>query len=343
MKKLLIRFSVIFAFHVIFKAFDRSFNFFSEITERGIYFSIFFISFWMIIWFLGDLLNQNLKIKSENKNLKVLFHIPLAFLGGLMTSRIYYHYDVLWYGNGAGWEENSYINPELSVSLTIGYIIVYGIHNYFHKELELKEKALTLKQIEKEKANAELIALKSQLEPHFLFNNLGVLSSLIHEDIQLADDFIVKLSRVLRFVIEKNDKVVIPLKEELTLVDNYFFLLKTRFPNSISLTIKNEGNQESFLPATSLQTLIENAIKHNKHSKEEPLAIHVEIGDEAIVVKNNLNKRNKEVISTSLGLKNLQKRFEILNNSKIEIEKTAEEFKVKIPLLKQTDYENINH
>jgi sensor histidine kinase YesM len=200
-----------------------------------------------------------------------------------------------------------------------------------------KEKLLLLKeQLEKEHVISQNESLRSQINPHFLFNSLNVLSSLIHEDTDKAEEFIEEFASVYRYVLDLSNKQVVPLKKELDFIHSYFFLQQIRFGDHLKIEMHLNDNNDNFLILPlSLQLLVENAIKHNKISKEHPLTITIEIENDYLVVKNNLQIRNETIVSTGIGLKNIRERYFLYNKSQPIFEKTNDEFIAKIPLIKE--------
>jgi LytS/YehU family sensor histidine kinase len=210
---------------------------------------------------------------------------------------------------------------------------------------EVNEKQLKTIKLEKENTIAQYKSLKAQIEPHFLFNSLSVLASIVHTDANLASNFIIKLSKTLRYIIEKNEFTLVPLKEELAVVEDYFYLVKTRFGEGIEMSIDVDEKRfaESYIPPASIQLLIENAIKHNKQSDEEPLRIEIKCDSEYITIQNNLNKITTDKESTHVGLKNIKQRYKLLSNKDVLIHKSNDNFIVKLPVLNQSHYEDFNH
>jgi sensor histidine kinase YesM len=175
--------------------------------------------------------------------------------------------------------------------------------------------------------------LKSQINPHFLFNSLNTMASLISTRPESAQLFISKLASIYRYIIENSIKDSVPLETELDFIRDYFFLYQIRDENKISLDI-NIGNYAGFkIMPVSLQSLVENAIKHNKATKEEPLRISVYLEGGFVVVSNNLQKMATQFKSTGTGLKNLSERARLATGKSILVEENADSFTVKIPLL----------
>jgi len=176
--------------------------------------------------------------------------------------------------------------------------------------------------------------LKNQVNPHFLFNSLNTLSSLIAGRPDDAEKFIQKLSSIYRYILENSKKDRVALKTELDFISDYFELHKVRDKEKIIMDINTPGISEFSIIPVSLQILIENAIKHNMTTRENPLRISIEIEGQYIVVKNNLQKLGTSLDSTKIGLKNLGERVKLISKKDLIIEETNDFFIVKVPLLK---------
>ena len=187
--------------------------------------------------------------------------------------------------------------------------------------------------LREEKLIFQYETLQSQVNPHFLFNSLNSLSSLIRKDIDLSELFVLKLSSVYRFILDNREKELVPLSGELDFVNNYFFLQQLRDGDKIIL--KNETDNVSGLQIVpvSIQLLVENALKHNISTRKQPLeiTIHME-GIDKITVRNNLQKKNQLEPSSKIGLKNLNERCRLILGRELEIQETVNEFVVKIPV-----------
>jgi LytS/YehU family sensor histidine kinase len=175
--------------------------------------------------------------------------------------------------------------------------------------------------------------LKNQVNPHFLFNSLNTLSSLISSRPETADKFIDRLSSIYRYILDNSQRDKVSLSEELAFIKDYFFLHQIRDEDKIMLDITvSEKEKYSIIPV-SLQILVENAINHNMATRENPLKISIYVEAEYIVVKNNLQKKSIPYKSTQIGLRNLSERVKIISARSIIIEETSDVFIVKIPLL----------
>ena len=242
------------------------------------------------------------------------------------------------------WSEVPIFNPELTMSLFSIYMMIFTADVFFTSTLKRKEDQLKMEKLKRENTLAQYLVLKSQIEPHFLFNSLSVLSSLIHTNVDLAEEFLLRLSKTLRYVIEKNELALVPLQEEIRFVDDYFFLIRHRFDKGIVFenTLDKSIVQNSYIPPASLQLLIENAIKHNKFTIEKPLRISLYNDEKQIVVKNNIDLRDDIVESTNQGIQNLTQRFSYFSEQAVNIVITESDFTISMPILTKTDYERFN-
>lgn len=270
----------------------------------------------------------------------------ITLLIGCMIVTILIRYANVWfYDKTLFW---GYIFPSegylYSIFVGLLYVvIVAGIYEglyYFHKSKQLLEEKEALK---RENLQTQLDSLKAQINPHFLFNNLSSLSSLIVEDQEKAVTFVNELSSVYRYLLQANEKNLVPLKKELDFLKDYYHLLKTRFGEGVNLEIEVKEDQQNYLlPPLTLQLLLENAVKHNTVLPEKPLMIrmYADEGDNLVVV-NNLQKKNMAVQSNKLGLKTIVSKYKLMNKGPVLIKETGSVFQVMIPLIKNNIYESV--
>lgn len=200
---------------------------------------------------------------------------------------------------------------------------------------ELTEANTQLLRLQKENLQSQFDVLKQQVNPHFLFNSLNVLISLIKLEPSLAETFTERLAKVYRYVLENRDENLVPVKTEMDFLRAYIFLIDTRFQGKVHIQIDFDEEKESrvILPL-SLQLLIENAIKHNTFSTKSPLTIRLFIDDEDYLnVVNNLQIREKHIASTGIGLQNIRSRYALICDKEPAFRQTEKEFIAKIPLL----------
>lgn len=174
--------------------------------------------------------------------------------------------------------------------------------------------------------------LKSQVNPHFLFNSLNTLSSLVHSNPSLSEEFIRKLSNIYRYILENQEKDMVPLNDEVQFVQEYFALQKIRDEEKIELNMELTETENLLIPPVSLQLLTENALKHNAATRKNPLVITIHNeGLDKLVVRNNLQPKSQLSNSSKTGLKNLNERCRLILKREIETNQTKTEFVVKIP------------
>ncbi len=209
---------------------------------------------------------------------------------------------------------------------------------------EWKQSVVDAEKYKRETLQARYDALMSQVNPHFLFNSFNVLTDLVYVDQDLATKFIQQLSKVYRYVLESSTKELVELATEMEFLRAYVFLLQIRFGNNLQVSWPAEIPDNRKVVPLCLQLLVENAIKHNIVSQEEPLHISISIENDAIEVRNNVQRRSAVEHSTRMGLANISSRYEHLGNKQVLIRETSASFSVKIPLLISTpNYESIDH
>ena len=200
-----------------------------------------------------------------------------------------------------------------------------------------KRAIIEQEKLKKEQVQSELFALRSHLSPHFLFNNLNILSALIQVDNEPAQDYLDRFAQVYRYVLKNREIELISLSEELRFLESYNFLLKQRFAKALQIDIKVSPSYKDYLlPPLSLQMLIENALKHNKLSDKKPLHIKIATADKALLrVENNLQtKALSPQEKTGFGLENIRRRYWLIARQEIDWKCTAAAFKVGLPLIK---------
>jgi two-component system, LytTR family, sensor kinase len=212
------------------------------------------------------------------------------------------------------------------------YHLINAIIFYFK---EYQNSALEAAQLKSITAQAELQLVKSQINPHFLFNNLNVLSALILKNNAEANQFIEEFSKVYRYILSNHDKELVELKTELDFIQPYIFLLKKRFADGLDIQVDIEQRQmDKYIIPASVQMLIENAIKHNVVSRNKPLSISVHTnGNNTLVVSNNMQAKQTPEYSTGIGLQNIIKRYQLVSNRQVTIAKDEAQFTVALPLI----------
>lgn len=225
-----------------------------------------------------------------------------------------------------------FVERELKFFL-FSWLIGISIGSVFFFYAEWSDALKREQKLREEKLIFQYETLKNQVNPHFLFNSLNTLSSLVAEDAELAEIFILKLASIYRYILENKDTEFISLSREVEFVKNYFYLQKIRDQAKIDLEAPDRTETDRFeIIPISIQLLVENALKHNAVSRENPLKISISIEQEYVVVTNKLQPKSQLSGSSKIGLKNLSERVRLLMNKELIVHSTGNEYIVKIPL-----------
>lgn len=220
--------------------------------------------------------------------------------------------------------------------ITSVLIITFLISLFLHGRsflLQWRESAVEAERLKQAHLSSRFESLKNQVNPHFLFNSLNVLSGLIYKDADLAAKFIKHLADVYRYVLDTRDHEVVPLETELEALQAYIFLLQIRFGENLKVNMDVQHVAQKVIPPLTLQMLVENAVKHNISSRQHPLFIHIIQEKDAIVVKNNLQIKQNTLESNGIGLANIQERYHFITDKLVNIVKNENSFSVSVPLI----------
>jgi len=222
------------------------------------------------------------------------------------------------------------------VSSIVLALIQTGIYEGFYYFARLRKLEQEKEELSRINLQSQFDSLKQQVNPHFLFNSINTVSSLIDKDPQKAKKYLAEMSKVYRYLLQANEEKLVSLETELKFVEPYFHLLKTRFNDALYLNLKiDQGYKDLLLPALTLQLLIENAIKHNVAERDRPLVIDIMTDEKGLLcVRNNLQKKKQNVMSTKIGLANIMAKYKLLNQQEIVIHETEMNFTVLLPLIK---------
>jgi hypothetical protein len=218
----------------------------------------------------------------------------------------------------------------MPMGIALGFMALFTTRSWL---LEWRKSALEAEILRNEKLSSQYQSLKDQLNPHFLFNSLNVLSGLVYEDADRSAAFIQKLSKIYRYVLEVQKEELVEVEKEISFAKNYLELQKIRFEESLQFSLEIE-NQNGFIPPLSLQLLLENAIKHNIVSQSEPLFIQIFRKEDDLWVSNTFQPKTSQTEpSTGVGLNNIKMRYQLLSERNLEVLQTEDEFLVKLPIL----------
>jgi len=267
---------------------------------------------------------------------KLILRIPFEFILTVLAGVIIGSSVTILVGTLMPYEDGllkNIINNSLITSV-INIIIITVIEAivWFKRNQQSLVKA---EKLERENSQIRYETLKSQLNPHFLFNSLNVLSSLIKKDSDKAQNFVDEFSSVYRYTLDVIEKPVVELKEEIDFAKSFLFLQKIRFDNAVDMKINVDASKLNYLvPPLAVQTLLENAFKHNKATTDSPLIIKIHNEDDSLVVINNLQPKITGSESRGVGLSNLKKRYELLGENLPQFSVTEKEYIAKIFLIK---------
>lgn len=313
---------------------DYDFSSANELVEVFLFYQLYaFVLGYTNIVFFEYWYQKSIKINSIVKVVLGFLGSGLISLIGLFLLRLFT--SVVYNSQSFNYfiENESFKNYQFGLWVTLSAVttfhIIYVINRYQKQQLK-KQKVIA------KTANAQFDALKSQLDPHFLFNSLNVLSSLIHENPDKAEQFTTKLSKVYRYVLEQKNKELVPLEEEIKFAKTYIDLLKMRFEDSLFFIFPEKLTQnESMIVPLSLQLLLENAVKHNVVQPEKPLTIKIYENATYLSIENNLQPKKILNTSSGFGLNNIKQRYNLLTNKEVMIFKNESLFKVQLPILTQ--------
>ncbi len=238
-----------------------------------------------------------------------------------------------WFNRERITDEILFENVLFMVKVTLFFLILSMlITNAILFFVNWKKAAVAQEQLKREQLSLQYETLKNQVNPHFLFNSLNAITSMIRKEPDKAIEFTRKLSEVYRYVLEQKDNEIVPVEKELEFLESYIFLQKIRFGKNLKVTVE-VGEKNRYIIPLSLQMLVENAIKHNIVSAEFPL--YVEIFSENngyLVVRNNVKKKQAGK-SSGIGLKNIHSRYELFTSNPVIVENNEAYFMVKIPMI----------
>ncbi|HTS44077.1 MAG TPA: histidine kinase [Puia sp.] len=226
------------------------------------------------------------------------------------------------------------VNTTLVIIIVASFIT--NIYEIVYLNQEREYNLTRAEQLNIAKAQAELEALKNQIDPHFIFNSLNTLSFLITRDPQNARLYNDTLAKVYRYILGNKDKDLVLLREEVEFISNYFYLLKIRFSEAVNMEIEitDLAAEDFLIPPISLQALVENAIKHNEFTDNNPLTINVSVSSNYVVIRNPIKPKTYAPPTSRTGLNNLDNRYKLITKRNIIIENNFKFFVVKLPILK---------
>lgn len=309
-------------------------GYFSEVESLFITIFLWIINVVFFIWAGNRLISRWL-----NKKLPWDVYVSKRFFIQLLSSGVYslFVVNITFYLFRTFFTESAPDFNQIAIMNVYGLLFVLpaiSIHFGVYFMTQWKKTKLRSEQLEKENIRTQLEVLKSHVDPHFLFNNLNILSSLIDVDKDEARKFLDNFAEVYRYVLKNKQVELVSLSEELEFLDSYVYLLTNRFGENFKFEKDIFANlEDKMIPPLAIQIVVENVIKHNTLESENPLKIEMFLEDEKLVVKNNLQPRKDMLPSSKTGLNNIKKRFEYLTDEDVDVMNIESHFIVKLPLI----------
>lgn len=345
-----LRILVLYLFSVVFKSFDLSFPARSgSVLFRSEGFSLLFVIFGLLAWAGGTAFARGIEKKTSKKtgSLKVLVLVFGLFAYGLLTAYLfsfcYALFDVVFFGNYMAWSSFASFSYDLIFGLFMFYLLILAYNGTIFYYKSWQESRLNEERLRRENIQAKYDVLRSQVDPHFFFNSLSVLTNLVYQSADLSAEYITQLAKSYRYILDKKFENLVPVKTELEFLESYSFLIRIRHQDSIEfdISISEEVQNKGMLPPATLQMLVENAVKHNRFSAASPLRIAIHDKEDTLFIVNDFRKRYGVKTSIGLGLDNISKRYELTSDRKIEVIETTDQFIVKIPIIKNHEGHHI--
>lgn len=316
---------------------------YSFFTPTSIFYYLTAMLFFMVTWEYNDRLIHKEKKRGDLtlKNSMLIFAKTMGLLIPLSASIYYLALFPFKEEIGIICEDPAmefWVNM-IRAALLGCTVIFINLFYFSMKQREEMEKQM--EDLKREMMASKYTSLKNQISPHFLFNSLNTLTSLMYEDRDLASDFVTRLASSYRYILDNREQDLVSLQKELNFLDAFIFMMNVRHKDAVGIKINITVPKENYwIPTLSLQMLVENSLKHNYYSKEKPLEIQISnIGEDALVVRNNLRKRKLREQTTQLGLNNIKKRYSYYTNKQVLVREETDFFEVIIPLLDKANSE----
>jgi len=299
------------------------------LLRQCIYSIILSYVFWRGNSFIIKKINKRFSWVKETRKI-LIAHLILVFTYNILVIFIFYSY--VWFVLMHKTDMHHFLGSfkggfYMCLSITAILTLISYSYNFLK---EWKKSVIREEQLKRESITLQYEALKNQVNPHFLFNSLNVLIPLIETDTIASVNYVKQLSDVMRYVLDKTSTELVPFTTELKFIESFNYLLNIRFGDNFRFSV-NVANQNFHIVPVTLQILVENAVKHNEVSSENPLILEITDNEEYLFVKNNVQLRNSLPDSNQIGLKSLQYQYEVLSGKKLDIQNDGKVFTVKIP------------
>ncbi|WP_052123233.1 sensor histidine kinase [Flavobacterium beibuense] len=340
--KIIARIIVLVLFGLIFKSFDLSFikdN--PDYNTRSLVFVTMYVIVGFLIWEgairIAKFTERKLSQSGNRKKLIVLCSVFLLYgvIAAFAFGFIYAVTDIFFFNRYEAWDSFTLPSYDLIFGSFLFYFLILAFNGIIFYYRQWRENLLHTERLMRENTEAKYEALRNQIDPHFFFNSLSVLTNLVYKDPDIAADYITQLAKTYRYILDKKFENMVILETELNFLESYLFLINIRHQNSINIEIDLDDDiiKKCLIAPATLQMLFENAIKHTRFSLTSPLFISLKRENNWLIVKNNLCKKQNSEASSGLGLENIKKRYELIGNNSIIICETNDSFIVKIPVI----------
>jgi two-component system, LytTR family, sensor kinase len=288
-------------------------------------------------YFVNHVLDKWLNWKSVFVLRFIIGYLLLTVLGITLVSGLTLLFTHL-FGNSVVWSNFSTNDQDVLLKLVILFLVTSFIYNIIYSLLYSYRQYAVIQinslQHERKQLELQFEALKNQISPHYLFNSLNTISSLIYKDPQSAEQFIRRLAQTYQYILSTQQKKYVSLQEEIDFVQSYYYLLKIRFQQALTVEINvPNGIMNSHIPPLTLQILVENAVKHNNITPDQPMFIYISALDNThLRVINTKSESQLNTTSFRIGLENIKKRYQYFTNRRIEV-KDSDKFMVSLPVL----------
>lgn len=313
-------------------------NGYNVLTDGNFWERFAFNQLYALVLYFANSLYFSYLLKTHDHNFFEIKNLTQGIFGGIIITIVSiallrFFTEVVYVGKSVTVfienEKISYYYVTFLISAVVTSLF-YAVYYYKHRQ----EQKVTEQKIIAGTASAKFDALKNQLDPHFLFNSLNVLTSLIEENPEAATNFTTSLSKVYRYVLEQKNKDLVTIEEELKFAKLYMTLLEMRFEDSIVFTIPEKlSDPEAKVVPLALQLVLENAVKHNQVMASKKLHISIIEENGNLVVENNLQPKKVLKDSSGVGLQNIKQRYQLLTDKPVKIHKTDSHFRITIPIL----------
>ena len=271
------------------------------------------------------------RFSAYHQTRKRILYTSLAVLAAYFSINVFLDFSMFCFGHTP---PEGITEADYTVATLMIVILVATLYESAFLYDRWRRSIVEAEQLRREHAESQLEGLKNQVNPHFLFNSLNTLAYLIPEDPQRAVQFVQKLSKSYRYILEIRDKKLITLREELDFLHAYLFLLQERFGDNLyaKIAVPDDCLVHHVVPL-SLQILFENAIKHNIISAEKPLTVKLWVEGRRLIMRNNLQLKHQAHPSTKVGLQNIKNRYAFFSDEQVEVMETEDYFAVSLPLI----------